>query len=428
MKDLKIVFIGAGSMCFGTAMFKDIFRNEKMRGATLGLVDINGTNLDRMYRLAVRMNEVTGMDLRLERSAERRDLLPGAGFVINSLAIDRLKYWRQDFEVPRKYGVRHCLGENGGPGALYFTMRTLPVVLDIARDMEELCPDAYFLNFSNPETRLILGLSMYSKVKCVGLCHGIDDIRRYLGIILGMDADDIVVTGAGMNHFQWLQSIRCAKTGEDLYPLLRERDKTFDPAVEPYLRKLFRIFGLFPTCSDTHTGEYQAYGWEAGEEGCDFDLAAASMLEYEKNIEDMIGGKDDVRKLLVPSGERAIDLVCAIHYDEKKYFPAAIVYNGGAMRQLPDDVAVEIPIMADGGGVHKIVPPDLPDGIIGLLNNQVSAQRMSVRAAAMGSKELAYQALLCDPVINSTEAAKKINDELFEINRQYIRNCIGRNT
>jgi alpha-galactosidase len=424
MKNLKIVFIGAGSMSFGIPTYKDIFRSENMRGATICLVDINEANLDRMYRLAVKMNEVTGLGIKIEKTTERRDVLKGAGFVVNSLAIERSELWRHDFNVPKKYGIRHTLGENGGPGALFFTMRTLPLVLDIVRDMEELCPDAYFLNFSNPESRLILGLGMYSKIKCIGLCHGIDDVRRHIAHIMSVNDSDIIISGAGMNHFQWVTSVKDARTGEDLYPVLRERDKTFDPSYMPYSRKMFNTFGLYPTCSDDHLAEYQAYGYEAGEEGYGFDEAERYRVHYEQYIEDAISGKEDVSKWLTPSGERAIDVITAIHYNERTHIPAAIVYNGGAMRQLPDDIAVEIPVDVDGNGIHKVMPPDLPDGVIGLLTNQVSAQRMSVRAAAMGSKELAYQALLCDPVINSTIAAQKINDELFEINKAYIRTCI----
>ena len=192
----------------------------------------------------------------------------------------------------------------------------------------------------------------------------------------------------------------------------------------PYVRKMFRTFGLYPTCSDDHLGEYQAYGYEAGEKGYDFEWDEQERVKMKQEIADVVSGKADAAKWLTPSGEKAVELLCAIHFNKRTCFPSAIVYNNGAIRQLPDDIAVEIPVVADADGIHKVLIPELPDGIIGLLNNQVSAQRMSVRAAAMGSKELAYQALLCDPVINSTVAAKGINDELFALNQQYIRKCV----
>lgn len=424
MKTPKIVFIGAGSMSFGTPTFRDIFTSEKLKGATLSLVDIDKENLDRMYSLAVKLNEVSGYGINIEKTMERRDVLAGADFVINSLAIERCDLWKQDFNVPIKHGVRHCLGENGGAGALFFTMRTLPLIMDIVHDMEELCPNAWFLNFSNPETRIILGVNMYSKIKCIGLCHGIFMAQHAMAHILGRDYDSIQVFGAGMNHFQWILSIRDKETGEDLYPEFREKEKTFDPTFEPYTRKMFNFFGLFPTCSDDHLGEYQAYGYEAGEHGYNFEWDAQDRIRMKEEIAALISGEKDVNEWLTPSGEQAIEVITSIFFNDRKNIASAIVYNDGAISQLPDDIAVEVPITVDGDGVHKRVVRGMPDGVIGLLNLQVSAQRLSVRAAINGSKELALQALLCDPTINSTTAAVAIVDELFEINKQYIRKCI----
>ena len=192
----------------------------------------------------------------------------------------------------------------------------------------------------------------------------------------------------------------------------------------PYSRKMFHFFGLYPTCSDDHLGEYQAYGYEAGEHGYDFDWDAQDRVRMKADIAALVAGEKDIDEWLKPSGEKAIEVVSSIFFNQPKQIPSAIVYNDGALSQLPPDVAVELPIVTDGDGVHKRVVRNMPDGVIGLMNQQVSPQRLSVRAAAMGSKELALQALLCDPTINSTDAAVKIVDELFEINKVYIRKCI----
>ncbi|MHB1453484.1 MAG: family 4 glycosyl hydrolase [Saccharofermentanales bacterium] len=424
MKPPKIVFIGAGSMSFGIPTFRDIFSSPLMKNAKLCLVDINKDNLEHMYRLALKLNERSGLDLDISATTDRRKVLDGTDFVISSLAIERCELWKQDFNVPKKHGVRHCLGENGGPGALYFTMRTLPVVLGILKDMEKMCPDAYFLNFSNPESRIVLGASMFSKIRTVGLCHGIFMAQGQIAEILGMEYDDIEISAAGMNHFQWVLSIRDKVTGDDLYPVFREKEGQFDEAFLPYVRKMFHAFGLYPTCSDDHLGEYQAYGYEAGEHGYNFEWDELDRSRMRTEISEVTEGKVSPDKWLTPSGEKAVELLTAIHFNQKTFLPSAIVRNDGAIPQLPDDVAVEIPVMADADGIHKMMIPKIPDGIIGLLNNQVSAQRLSVLAAANGSKELAFQALLCDPVIHSTIAAKNINDELFEINSKYIMKCI----
>jgi len=424
MKKPKIVFTGAGSMSFGIPTFMDIFTCEDLRGATLCLVDIDQVNLDRMYNLALKMNEETGMGILIQKTVNRRDVLEGTDFVINSLAIERCELWKKDFQIPKKYGIRHCLGENGGPGALFFTLRTFPVIMDIIHDMEELCPNAWFLNFSNPESRIVLGVNMYSKIRCIGLCHGIFMGQNDIAEIMDRDEDSIEIRGAGMNHFQWIISIRDKKTGEDLYPQFREAEKNYDPSFMPYSRRMFRFFGLYPTCSDDHLGEYQAYGYEAGEHGYDFDADEKERKNMAKEIAEAIGGSKKISDWLAPSGEQAVNILTSIHFNKRRHYPSAIVYNGGAIPQLPDDVAVEIPITADADGIHKEIVDNLPDGCIGALSMQVAAQRLSIRAAAEGSRELALQALLCDPVINSSTAAEQILEELFEVNKPYIRKCV----
>jgi len=419
----KVVLIGAGSAFFGLPTFRDIFTTPQMKGAQLVLVDIDEQNLDRMYALAHRLNEHTGFGLRIAKTTQRREALAGADFVISCIAIERCELWRQDFEIPKKYGIRHCLGENGGPGALFFGMRTIPAVMDIVHDMEELCPDAWFMNFSNPESRIVLAVSRYTNIKCIGLCHGIFMAQQQMARILGRDADSIEIFGAGMNHFQWILSVRDRQTGEDLYPEFREKEASYDPAFMPYVRKMYRIFGLYPTCSDDHMGEYQAYGYEAGEHGYDFEEDARVRADMLRQIDAIMAGTQDIDEWLVPSGEKAVEVLTGIFFNERRYIPSAIVYNDGAISQLPADVAVEIPVVVDANGVHKEMIRNMPDGVIGLMNQQVSAQRLSVLAALEGSKELALQALLCDPVINSTQAAIGLLEELFEINRKYIRKC-----
>ena len=424
MRPPKIVFIGAGSMSFGAQVFRDIFSNKLLLGSELWLVDIDPVNLARMFALAKRFDEQTGMHIDIHATEDRREALPGADFVINSIAIERCELWKHDFNVPIKYGIRHCLGENGGAGALYFTMRTLPLVIKICRDMEELCPDAWFLNFSNPESRLVLGVNKYTKIKCVGFCHGINMSRHDVGKIIGRHRFTLDVSAAGMNHFQWLTDIRDAKTGEDLYPAVREAEKTFDPSFVPFTRKMFNAFGLWPTCSDDHLGEYMAYGYEAGEHGYNFEGDAAERVSQRERIDSVIAREQDLGDWIRPSNERAVDAIVAIHFNVRTPIPACIVCNNGAIPQLPDDVAVEVPVVIDGSGVHRTIVDNLPDGVIGLMNQQVSPQRLSVLAAVKGSKEIALQALLCDPTINSTAAAVAINDELFEINKAYIEAVI----
>ena len=349
-----------------------------------------------------------------------------ADFVLNAVAIDRNRLWQQDFEIPKKYGIRHTLGENGGPGGLFFTLRTLPLIFDFARDIERICPQALFLNLSNPESRIVLGLGKYTSVKTVGLCHGIFLARWFICQILGMAEKDVDVWGAGLNHFQWLTAIHAHGDGRDLYPLLREREKSHDPSFTPLVRKLFRAFGLWVSCSDDHMGEYVPYGWEAGEHGFNFTEDERGRGILAKLMDDVISGAVPVPgEWLTPSwGERAVQVMAGILHNQKRFIESGIVLNQGVIPNLPSDLAVEVPQIADAAGLHPVSLGPLPDAIAKLLHVQASVQQLAVEAAIHASKEIALQALLIDPVITSTEAAQSLLDDLWEINCPYIRACV----
>jgi alpha-galactosidase len=424
MKPANIVFIGAGSMSFGMCTFGDLFTTPELNGATLSLVDINEENLERMYGLALKMNEASGMNLTINKTVNRRDVLSGADYVISSIAIERCNLWKQDFLVPLKHGIKHCLGENGGPGALFFTLRTIPLIIEICRDMEELCPNAWFLNFSNPESRIVLAVNKYTKIKCAGFCHGLGMAQWAFSYMTGIKREEMELTGAGLNHFQCVTSVRRVADNSDLYPTLREADAKFNLDFAPLSRKIFRAFGYWITCSDDHMGEYLPYGYEAGMHGYDFDGDENNRVKMRQTIADIMDGTKDAKDLLKKSTERAVDAIVALHTGNRINLPAAIVYNDGAIKNLPGDLAVEIPVVVDNLGITKVQVGELPAGAAALMSFQIGAQQMSVEAAVHGDKQLALQALLVDPVINDTNAAVKILDELWEINKPYIKNVL----
>jgi alpha-galactosidase/6-phospho-beta-glucosidase family protein len=424
MNTTKIVFIGASSMSYGLNMLRDIFSSDELRGSTLTLAGRNAQTLGKMTELARLLNAKSGAGLIIEQTTDRRAAINGAGFVVNAAAIERNRLWKLDFEVPRKYGIRHTLGENGGPGGLFFTLRTLPLVFDLAREMQELCPRALFINFSNPESRIILALGKYSPIRALGLCHGIFMGQNDVARILGLPPDQVDVWGAGINHFQCLLQIRDRTTGADLYPLLREREKDYDASFDPLTRRLFRAFGYWMTCSDEHFGEYLAYGWEGGEHGYDFAADERGRVEFANALDRVLAGAAIPAEWLMPSGERGAAVIGGILHNKKRVLESGIVFNQGVIPNLPADAAVEVPVMADAAGVHPISQGPLPDAIAKLLHVQVNVQQLAVEAAVRASKEIALQALLVDPVVNSADAAVKLLDELWEVNRPYIRACI----
>jgi alpha-galactosidase len=421
----KIVFIGATSMSFGLSMLRDVFSNDELRGSTLTLVGRSPDTLGKMTALARLLNDRKGAGLIIEQTTHRRAAFDGAGFVVNAAAIDRNRLWKLDFDVPRKYGIRHTLGENGGPGGLFFTLRTLPMIFDFIRDMEELCPRALFINFSNPESRIVMALGRYSRIRSIGLCHGIYGSRDHVANIMGLPAEQVNVWGAGLNHFQCLLHIRHSQTGEDLYPRLRAAEKNYDPTASPLTRQLFRAFGYWLTCGDGHLGEYFSYGWEAGEEGYDFAGDARWRVEFAKILDVALSGTGPIPDYwFEPSGERGAAVIAAVVHNQKRFLESSIVYNQGTIPNLPAELAVEVPMMVDAAGVHPISLGALPDPIAKLMTMQANVQQLAVEAAMHGSKELALQALLIDPVVNSASAAVKLLDELWDVNRPYIRACV----
>ena len=420
----KIVFVGATSMSFGLSMLRDIFSTDELRGSTLTLVGRNAQTLGKMTELARLLNTKSGAGLIIEQTTDRRAAFDGAGFVVNATAIDRNRLWKLDFEVPRKYGIRHTLGENGGPGGLFFTLRTLPLVFDFVREMQEFCPKALFINFSNPESRIILALGKYSPIRALGLCHGIFMGQGAVADIVGLPYERVDVWGAGLNHSQCLLQIRDRATGEDLYPLLRAKEKDYDPAFASLTRRLFHAFGYWMTCSDDHLGEYLAYGWEGGEHGYDFAADERWRAEFAAELDRVLAGAPVPPDWLTPSGERGAAAITGIVHNKKRALESGIVPNRGAIPNLPVDAAVEVPVMADAAGIHPISLGPLPDPIAKLLATQVSVQQLAVEAAVRASKEIALQALLIDPVVNSASAAVKLLDELWEVNRPYIRPCL----
>ena len=406
-------------------MFRDFFSMHELAGSSLVLVGRNAERLARAEQLARLLNEKSGAGLKIESTVDWRGALEGADFVIHSTVIDRNRLWRLDFEVPRKFGIRHTLGENGGPGGLFFTLRTLPVVFDFVREMEARCPQALFINFSNPESRIILALGQYSRIRCVGLCHGIFIARHHVASILGLPDERVEVWGAGLNHFQCLMQIRDRQTGADLYPQLREKEKAYDPEVEPLTRELFRSFGYWLGCGDGHVGEYLAYGWEAGEGGYNFAWDEGERVKLDRLINDVLAGTTEIPDWWsMPSGERAVALIASVLHDKKQLVESGVVFNQQVIPNLPARAAVEVPVMVDAAGIHPVSLGPLPDPVAKLMSVQVNVQQLAVEAAVNASKELALQALLIDPVINSVSAARGLLEELWEVNRPYIRRCL----
>ncbi|MCD4686735.1 MAG: hypothetical protein K8S97_12435, partial [Anaerolineae bacterium] len=408
--------------------------------------------LETMTALAEKMNLAWDAQMTITSTTNRAEALPGANVVVVSVQVgQRETVWEMDWQIPLRHGVYQPYAENGGPGSIAHTFRNLPLILAIARDMERYCPDAWYINLVNPLIRLTLGVHRYTKIKVMGLCHqllwGYAMAEAVLadrwgteipeGFHVHTDADNLpnfipvaraglehmVIKAAGINHFSWVYDIRDKATGEDLYPLLRERwlhDYRRD--FEPLTREMFEIFGLLPTPGDSHLCEYLPFvtdpvtkPWEK------YDLRlqswdgnrrrrasrwelAQSILSDETPVEQL----RDVWQFNILE-EPVAGIIEAIVYNEDYYIQQLnIPNNGGLIPNLPADAIVEVPGVINGFGMQGTGFPPLPEGIAALCRRELELSGIVVEAAVTGDRQLALQALLLDPMVGDIDQARAI--------------------
>ncbi|MGD8626477.1 MAG: hypothetical protein PVJ34_18205 [Anaerolineae bacterium] len=457
MKPLKVVIVGAGSAIFGLETLATLLRSPRLRGGRLGLVDLDGEGLGLVADLARRLNREWDAGLAIESSTERAEVLDGADFVIVAIETGpREGTWQQDWEIPLRFGVRQPYGENGGPGGLAHTLRQVPAMLEIARDMERLCPEAWLINFTNPLPRLCLAVSGYTGIKTVGLCHQIKEAYMMAGVALaeqlGIDvppgtnsnadpevwtkatyvADQVKplvrVTAAGLNHFTWILDLRDRRTGEDLYPAFRRGMQALPPDFEPLTRAVFEATGLCPVPGDSHLAEYlpwchdpQTRPWEK------YNLYlydwARGRADREKNwqaIEGMARGGAPVAHLKKAKGDGAVELIEGLAGGDEVYRPAVNVPNEGQIPNLPAGAIVEVPALVSGWGIGGLHVGALPEVVAELCRREITVAGLAVKAAAEGDRQAALQALVLDPTINDIDTARSILEAYLEAYAGYL--------
>ena len=458
MNPTKIVVIGAGSASFGLNTLGALMRSQLLAGSELALVDQNAETLAIVRRLADRLNQEWQARLLITSHTHHKTALQGAGFVVSAIEVPpREKLWRMDWEIPLRHGVRQPYAENGGPGGFAHAARNIGPVLQIVHDMEQLCPDAWFINYTNPMVRICDAIHRYSKIKAIGLCHQIyagygivgglladklgielpEDSKKLfadskywpiIGKISRRTAEIIDIKAAGLNHFTWMLDIRDRRTGEDLYPLVRERWEHSDPNFEPLSRRVFAAFGLMPIPGDGHLCEYlpwtsdpdtkpwekyhlHLYDWESAEKGRD---------EGHKKIAQMGEGTLGIEELKGADSEGALEMIEAIAGAGNHYHLAVNLPNVGQITNLPTGAIVETPGLISGLGARGFPVGALPEGVAELLRRELACVRLSVDAAASGDRQAALQCLLLDPVLSDMDIAKDVLEDYLLTYKQYL--------
>ncbi len=454
----KVVIIGAGSASFGLETLSALMNSVKLRGSQLALVDRNPDALDLMARLAARLNLEWDAQMRVTAHAGHLDALPGADFVVSAIEVPpRERLWQQDWEIPLRYGVRQPYAENGGPGGFAHAARNIGPVLEIAHAMEQACPDAWFINFSNPMVRICDAIHRYSKIKVVGLCHQIftgygmvgyalagklgiavpegeisshadPDLWPRLKLIVKQAVDKLDIQAAGLNHFTWMLDVRDRRTGEDLYPVFAERWARLDPSFEPLTRRVYAAFGRFPIPGDEHLCEYLP--WVSDPVTRPWEKYEVSLYDWERNdrrrreghalIGQMADGHAPVDALRERDGEGTRDIVETIAAAGCHYSLAVNLPNVGQIGNLPAGAIVETPAVITGAGISPVAVGDMPEGIAELLRRELVVVRLAVDAAVQGDRQLALQCLLLDPVVTDLDVAQQILDDYLDCYRDYL--------
>ena len=457
MNSSKVVIIGAGSAIFGLGTLATLVRSPALSTGTLALVDLNADGLALVDALARRLTDEWGTSVQVVSSTRREEVLEGADFVIVSIEVgQREGLWRRDWEIPLQFGVRQPYGENGGPGGLAHTLRQVPELLAIARDMERLCPEAWLINYTNPVPRLCLAVSRYSHIKNVGLCHQINIAYMMVGVALagrlGVDVPPgvssnahpniwpkaryvanqvrprVSIKAAGLNHFSWILDVRDRRSGEDLYPAFRQALMDLPPDFEPLTRAVLRATGLCPVPGDSHLAEYLPWchdpntrPWEKYDLHLyDWDRARADREEQWRSIEAMARGAAAVDDLRTVRGDGAAEVIEGLLGGGEVYEDAVNIPNRGHIANLPEGAIVEVPALVGGGAVRGLNVGPLPELVAELCRRELTVASLAVDAAVSGDRRTALQALLSDPCLDDIDTAGAILDAYLDENAPYL--------
>lgn len=436
-ENLKIVLIGAGSAQFGYGTLADIYTSEVLRErkADIVLHDINAETLETVAKTGKAYIEQERLPFTISATTSREEALQDADFCIISIEVgDRFELWEQDWRIPQQYGIRQVYGENGGPGGFFHSLRIIPPILEICEDITRICPEAFVFNYSNPMSRICTTVHRkFPDLKFTGLCHEISSLQQHLPKVLETPFENLELIAGGLNHFSILLKATYKDSGADAYPDILEKAPAYFEKVESWLpdmlkergvkppeeyhwheRGLFKTilekYRLLPITTDSHFGEYLSWAYEV--------VDHQGILDFYRTYKQYVMlSEPKIEK----STERVIPIIEGILNDSGYEEAAVNVPNRGYISGLPDFMVVEVPAIVDKEGVHGIPIGNLyPPGFLGLLYNQVAIHHLTAETVLTGSRDLALQALLADPITDKVSAVEKMLDHMIEIQKDYL--------
>ena len=399
----KTVFLGAGSTVFARNLLGDILSHEELADSEIVLHDIDADRLATSELVARRACEALNAPAKISATTNRRAALDGADYAINMIQVGGYEPCTvTDFEIPKRFGLRQTIGDTLGIGGIMRGLRTIPVLLSMCADMEDMCPDVWFLNYSNPMAINCRAINRASKIRTVGLCHSVQGTAFELSRDLGIDYREIDYLAAGINHMAFY--LRFERDGEDLYPRLRAlADAGRIPEDNQVRYEILRRMGYFVTESSEHFAEYVP--WFIKRDRPDLiERFKIPLDEYPRRcvaqIEDWEAERarlENDRVMQVrPSGEYAATIIRSIETGKPRTIYGNVA-NDGLIDDLPSGCTVEVPCLVDANGVQPTRIGALPPQIAALIRTNVNVQELTVEAALTGRVEHVYHAAMLDP-------------------------------
>ncbi|MFC6335205.1 alpha-glucosidase/alpha-galactosidase [Paenibacillus septentrionalis] len=410
----KITFLGAGSTIFVKNVLGDTMLTTALQGFELALYDIDPVRLKESETLLTHLRDSIGSTCTITTYLDRKEALRGAKFVINAIQVGGYDPCTiTDFEVPKKYGLRQTIADTIGIGGIFRNLRTIPVMLDFASDMQEVCPDAWFLNYTNPMAVLTNAMNTIGGIKTVGLCHSVQVCVPHLFDALGMDHNGVESKIAGINHMAWLLEVK--KDGVDLYPEIKRRaaEKQKEKHYDMVRFELMNRFGYYVTESSEHNAEYHPYFIKRNYPELierynipldEYPRRCIEQIKHWEERRDAILARETVQH--TRSHEYASSIMEAM-VTNQPYKIGGNVMNTGLITNLPNEACVEVPCLVDASGVTPTYVGDLPPQLAALNRTNINTQLLTLEAAKTLKKEHIYHAALLDP---HTSAELSIDD------------------
>jgi alpha-galactosidase len=428
----RIVLVGAGSVEFTRNLLGDFLSYPELHDAEIVLHDIDPDRLETARRMAAWTAGALGVSPKIEAHLERRKALAGANVVVDTIQVGGARATQVDFDVPARYGLRYTINDTINVGGVFRGLRTIPVVLGIVRDIEEVCPDAWFLNYTNPMSMLIWAVSEQSQVKTVGLCHSVYWTVHAIGGYLGIPPEEIDHLSAGVNHLAFL--LRLERGGQDLYPALdRAVDEGRIPPDDLVRPVLYKALGYYPTESSEHHAEYNPWFIPKNDLVERFNVPIGEYLSrVAHNLDEYAETK---RRLdtgeafeIERSGEYAAVIVHSLVTGEPARIVANVPNRGALIPNLSADACVEVPALVDGLGVHPTAPGPLPPQCAAYIHPAVDAQELTVRAALDQDRDAIYHAVMQDPIVQARltlDETWHLADELIAAEQEWLPAWLG---